>query len=124
MYAVIRSGGKQYRVTPGQTVRLERLEGEAGSKIQLGDVLMVEDGGKVQTGAPLPNATVEATIIDVIEQPSPDVVAVTEYKSVETTTHIPVGGEPESGEGAGPAGTSSMFQDQGERPGHEAEEAA
>jgi large subunit ribosomal protein L21 len=63
MYAVIRSGGKQYRVTPGQTLRLEKLEGEAGSKIQLGDVLMVEDGGKVQTGAPLPNVSVEATII-------------------------------------------------------------
>jgi large subunit ribosomal protein L21 len=63
MYAVIRSGGKQYRVTPGQTLRLEKLEGEAGSKIQLSDVLMVEDGGKIQTGAPLPNASVEATII-------------------------------------------------------------
>jgi large subunit ribosomal protein L21 len=63
MYAVIRSGGKQYRVTPGQTLRLEKLEGEAGSKIQLSNVLMVEDGGKVQTGAPLPNASVEATII-------------------------------------------------------------
>jgi hypothetical protein len=74
--------------------------------------------------AEVPVSAVETTIIDVIEQPSPDVVAVTEYKSVETTTYIPVGGEPESGEGAGPAGTSSMFQDQGERPGHEAEEAA
>jgi large subunit ribosomal protein L21 len=63
MYAVIRSGGKQYRVTPGQTLRLEKLEGEAGTKIQLSEVLMVEDGGKVQTGAPLPNASVEATII-------------------------------------------------------------
>jgi large subunit ribosomal protein L21 len=63
MYAVIRSGGKQYRVTPGQTLRLEKLEGEAGSKIQLGNVLMVEDGGKIQTGAPLPGASVEATII-------------------------------------------------------------
>ena len=64
MYAVIRSGGKQYRVTPGQTLRLEKLEGDAGSKIQLSDVLLVEDGGKVQTGAPLPNASVEATIIE------------------------------------------------------------
>jgi large subunit ribosomal protein L21 len=63
MYAVIRSGGKQYRVTPGQTLRLETLTGEAGSKIQLSDVLMVEDGGKVETGAPLPNVTVSATII-------------------------------------------------------------
>jgi len=64
MYAVIRSGGKQYRVTPGQTLRLEKLEGDAGSRIQLSDVLLVEDGGKVQTGAPLPNASVEATIIE------------------------------------------------------------
>src|SRR5258705_13773387 len=63
MYAVIRSGGKQYRVTPGQTLRLETIEGEAGSKIQLSDVLMVEDGGKVLTGTPLPNASVEATIL-------------------------------------------------------------
>ena len=64
MYAVIRSGGKQYRVTPGQTLRLEKLEGEAGSKIQLSNVLMVEDGGKIQTGSPLPNVSVEATIIE------------------------------------------------------------
>ena len=52
MYAVIKSGGKQYRVKPGQTIRLERLAGEVGSKVELGEVLMVEDGGNVQTGAP------------------------------------------------------------------------
>jgi large subunit ribosomal protein L21 len=63
MYAVIKSGGKQYRVKAGQTVRLEKLAGEAGSKVQLGDVLMVEDGGDVKVGAPLPNAKVEATIL-------------------------------------------------------------
>jgi len=64
MYAVIKSGGKQYRVKPGQTIRLERLAGEVGSKIELGDVLMVEDGGNIQTGTPLPNAKVEATILE------------------------------------------------------------
>jgi large subunit ribosomal protein L21 len=64
MYAVIKSGGKQYRVKPGQTIRLERLAGEVGSKVELGDVLMVEDGGNVQTGTPLPNAKVEATILE------------------------------------------------------------
>ena len=65
MYAVIRSGGKQYRVTPGQTLRLETLAGETGARIQLTDVLMIEDGGKVETGAPLvANASVEATIVD------------------------------------------------------------
>jgi hypothetical protein len=57
MYAVIKSGGKQYRVKAGQTVRLEKLAGEAGSKVQLGDVLMVEDGGEVKTGAcPMPRS--------------------------------------------------------------------
>ena len=64
MYAVTKSGGKQYRVKPGQTVRLEKLAGEKGSKVELGNVLMVEDGGNVQTGAPLPSAKVEATILE------------------------------------------------------------
>ena len=64
MYAVIKSGGKQYRVKTGQTVRLEKLAGEKGSKVELGNVLMVEDGGNVQIGTPLPNAKVEATILE------------------------------------------------------------
>jgi len=64
MYAVIKSGGKQYRVKAGQTVRLEKLEGDAGSKVELGEVMLVEDGGNVQTGSPLANAKVEATILD------------------------------------------------------------
>ena len=64
MYAVIKTGGKQYRVKAGQTVRLERLAGEVGSKVELGDVLMVEDGGEVKIGSPLPNAKVEFTILE------------------------------------------------------------
>ena len=64
MYAVIRSGGKQYRVTPGQTVRLEKLAGETGSKIELGNVLMVEDGGNVRTGSELGTAKIAATIVE------------------------------------------------------------
>ena len=74
--------------------------------------------------AETPVSTVETTIIGATEEHVPGAIAVTEYKSVETTTYIPVEGEPDSGEGAGPAGTSSMFQDEGERPAHEAEEAA
>jgi len=60
--------------------------------------------------------TVETTIIDVIEEPAPGVVAVTEYESVQTATSIPAGSEPERGEGIGLAGTSPMVPDQGERP--------
>jgi len=63
MYAVIRSGGKQYRVTPGQTLRLETLAGDAGSKIQLKDILLVENDGKLQTGSLLANALIDATIV-------------------------------------------------------------
>jgi len=65
MYAVIRSGGKQYRVAPGQTVRLEKLAGDVGTKLELKDVLLVESDGNIQVGAPLVNnATVEATVVE------------------------------------------------------------
>jgi large subunit ribosomal protein L21 len=64
MYAVIQSGGKQYKVTPGQTIRLEKLAGEGGAAVQFNKVLMVEDGGNVQAGAGLQNAVVEGTVVD------------------------------------------------------------
>jgi large subunit ribosomal protein L21 len=64
MYAVIRSGGKQYRVTPGQTIRLEKVAGDAGSKIELGNVVMVEDGGNVRVGSALATAKIAATVLE------------------------------------------------------------
>jgi large subunit ribosomal protein L21 len=65
MYAVIRTGGKQYRVTPGQTIRLESLPGEVGAKIELGDVLLVENEGNIQIGKPVvANAKIQATVIE------------------------------------------------------------
>src|SRR5262245_59358732 len=65
MYAVIRSGGKQYRVAPGETIRLERLAGEVGAKVEPGDVLLVENDGKVQVGNPLiANAKIQATVVE------------------------------------------------------------
>ena len=64
MYAVIRAGGKQHRVEPGDTFKVEKLDGEVGSKIELKDVLMIEDGGKVAVGSPLvPEASVQATVL-------------------------------------------------------------
>jgi large subunit ribosomal protein L21 len=44
MYAVIRTGGKQYRVTEGQTLRVEKLPGSAGDKVTFGEVLLVGNG--------------------------------------------------------------------------------
>ena len=65
MYAVIRSGGKQHRVKPGDKLRVEKLDGEVGSKVELGEVLMVEDDGKVTVGDPLiPKAKVTATVLE------------------------------------------------------------
>lgn len=65
MYAVIRSGGKQYRVTPGQTIRLEKVAGDVGSKVELGDVLLVENEGNVQVGSPVvANAKIQATVVE------------------------------------------------------------
>ncbi len=51
MYAVIRTGGKQFRVEPGKAVRVEKLDGSVGDLIELGEVLLVgaEDGAKIGT---------------------------------------------------------------------------
>ena len=65
MYAVVRSGGKQYRVSPGQTIRLEKVVGDVGAKVELGDVLLVENEGNIQIGSPLvANVKVEATVVE------------------------------------------------------------
>jgi large subunit ribosomal protein L21 len=52
-YAVIRTGGKQYRVSEGQLVKIEKLTGEVGDKVTLADVLFVGGNGEVKIGAPL-----------------------------------------------------------------------
>ncbi len=53
MYAVIASGGKQYRVTEGETLKVEKIAAEEGSEIELDQVLMVADGDKIQVGDPI-----------------------------------------------------------------------
>ena len=64
MYAIIESGGKQRRVTPGALVALERIEGEAGSQIELSKVLLVADGDLVKVGTPyVSGASVEGEIV-------------------------------------------------------------
>jgi large subunit ribosomal protein L21 len=52
MYAVVRSGGKQARVAPGDSVRLERIQGAVGDTVELDDVLLVADGGEPRIGTP------------------------------------------------------------------------
>jgi len=65
MYAVIRTGGKQYRVAENDVVVVERIAGEAGDEVTLGDVLMVAGDGDVKVGAPLVDgAAVKATLVE------------------------------------------------------------
>ncbi len=52
MYAVIKTGGKQYRVTPGQVLRVERLDAAEGDSVEIDDVLLVSDGDDVRVGTP------------------------------------------------------------------------
>jgi large subunit ribosomal protein L21 len=64
MYAVIKTGGKQYRVITGETLKVELISGDIGSAIVLDKVLMVSDGDKLSVGKPmLLGATVAATIV-------------------------------------------------------------
>jgi large subunit ribosomal protein L21 len=63
-YAVVRTGGKQYRVCEGDLVKVEKLAGEIGDKVTLGDVLFVGGNGEVKIGAPLvANARVTGEIV-------------------------------------------------------------
>lgn len=65
MYAIIRTGGKQYQVACGDQVRVEKLEGNVGESIDLNEVLMVVDGEDVKVGQPvLENAKVTAKIAE------------------------------------------------------------
>jgi large subunit ribosomal protein L21 len=64
MYAVVKSGGKEYRVSKGDLIRVEKLEGKAGDQVVIRDVLMVSDEGNVQLGTPqLTNAVVTGKIV-------------------------------------------------------------
>lgn len=63
MYAVIKTGGKQYRVAAGDKLRVETLNAAEGDSIELNDVLMVADGDDVKIGAPIvEGASVSATV--------------------------------------------------------------
>lgn len=65
MYAVVKSGGKQYKVKEGETFRVEKLPGEVGAEITFDDVLLVSDGENVNVGTPrLENVTVKGTVVE------------------------------------------------------------
>lgn len=70
MYAVIQTGGKQYRVEEGNTIRVEKLETENGKEIILDKVLLIGDGDKVTIGRPvIEGAKVTADIVCQMKAP-------------------------------------------------------
>ncbi|PID64878.1 MAG: 50S ribosomal protein L21 [Gammaproteobacteria bacterium] len=65
MYAVIKTGGKQYRVEEGQIIRVETLRAEAGASIDFSEVLMVANGDDIKIGAPVVDgAKVSGTVVE------------------------------------------------------------
>ena len=64
MYAVIKAGGKQYRVSPGESLKIEQVQADVGATIVLDQVLMVADGAAVKVGNPtVEGAKVSATVV-------------------------------------------------------------
>jgi large subunit ribosomal protein L21 len=63
MHAIIETGGKQYRVAPGEVIRVEKLAGEAGSEVQLPLRAVFHDDGGLVTGPELGEATIAGTIL-------------------------------------------------------------
>ena len=63
MYAVIETGGKQYRATPGEFLEIESIVGDIGAEVEFGTVLAVVDGESVKAGSAVGSALVKGTII-------------------------------------------------------------
>lgn len=79
MYAVVETGGKQYKVTEGEIVKVEKLNAEAGDKVTLDQVLMVkDDNGAVKVGSPLLDGA--KVVAEVIEQGRGKKIMVYKYK--------------------------------------------
>lgn len=70
MFAVVKTGGKQYKVAKDDVIKVERLEGEAGKTIKLEEVLMVNDGKKTTVGVPaVKGATVTCEVLEQARAP-------------------------------------------------------
>jgi len=65
MYAIVESGGKQYKAVPGTTIEVDRLQVEEGTQFDLDQVLLVSDGEEVKVGAPtVDGAMVKTTVVE------------------------------------------------------------
>ena len=78
MYAIVQTGGKQYKVSQGDIINVEKLDAKVGDKINL-DVMMLVDGDKVTNGNPLVKTA--EVIAEVLEQGKEDKIVVFKYKA-------------------------------------------
>lgn len=78
VYAIIESGGKQRRVSPGALVTLERIEGEAGKQVELSKVLLVADGDQVTIGTPYVQGA--AVVSEIVRQGRGPKITVFKFK--------------------------------------------
>jgi len=68
MYAVVKTGGKEYRISKGDVIRVEKMEGKVGDQVSMNDVLMVSQEGQVQLGNPLlANAVIMGEIVQQVK---------------------------------------------------------
>lgn len=63
MYAVIKQGGRQYKVSPGDVIQIQKIEAEKGDDVELSNVLMLHDGSDLTIGAPSVDAAVKAKVL-------------------------------------------------------------
>jgi large subunit ribosomal protein L21 len=78
VYAIVETGGKQYRVEPGTVLALERLPGEKGSRVELDRVLLVSDGGSVKVGHPTVSGA--RVVSEILAQTRGDKIDVFKFK--------------------------------------------
>jgi|SRR3989344_2389960 len=78
MLAIIKTGGKQYIVKPGDKLKIEKLDKKEGEEISFSDVLLVEKGTRVDIGTPLVKAEVQAKVLN---QGKGDKIIVFKYKA-------------------------------------------
>jgi large subunit ribosomal protein L21 len=64
MFAIFENGGKQYKVSAGERIILEKLDAQAGDKITFKEVLLTADGSKIEIGQPFVNTTIEAKVLE------------------------------------------------------------
>lgn len=79
MFAIIRTGGKQYLVSPGQKIKIEKIDKKEGSEIAFSEVLLLEKGNKLEIGTPLVKGA--KVIAKILEQGKAKKVIVFKYKA-------------------------------------------